>query len=810
MVRVLTTQASHTYGVLDPMVIERRDTKFVQASLSDSRNVVMLPQGGYVDRGGSTRKSLCRRKLQKRTITDANVYLPNGGTNTLLVDGNSATTTTTAVIAGDPFIVAEIDLTTIGSLMAIDLLDFSASAADRDSCVKVQYLSGVTWLDFASATHLRRITRTRRFARPPGSANLATNRVRIIITGGAGPGAITLSGLEVFYQATGISDAVVRSWNYAKSINYQFVISEFNIDVFRDGVWKSAIPAPWTSLQVRGLKWEKDYDTAMFFLPATPSRRLVRQGADDQWNMDLVPFENIPLADFGETYSNGVNEVQRLDFTGFTTGDIFELILEGHRTEGITYDLTGATTATRLKTALEALPNVEPGLTVTSLSGTAYTIEFSGAKNAGVDWLELVPVLKQSSRFIGVSTTTKGKKPGEPFISATRGWPAVGRNAQQRLILAGLASRTNTFLATMTGEPFNLDTEQQGAAAALSYDVTGGAAAIRDIFVSRTVILFTDSAPWHFASPTISAEDVPELFRSDAPGIDENLTALSLANAIFYIQNGGQTLIRMTYSELEKNFLGDNASVLSAFLVNNPIDWDLKRATRGNDADMIMYINEDGKLVTLTLMSSQEVSGFAPHETDGIYKSLCVDGEQVVWQIVQRSVRGQDEMVFERMDQDLQLDSATEFAFTLPGPEITGLDDYEGQTLHVWADGKAQGAYVVAGGAIRLPRNVSSGRAGFWTPPFATDPAFFPEEEQQRPMARLKRVFGVDVSVVDTEALAVQVNDGDTYPVPLTEPTTGMITLEGFPGFTAKAQATITQTKPGRLKVRLVKKRIAA
>jgi hypothetical protein len=810
MVRVLTQQASHTYGVLDPLVIERRDTKFLAASLADARNVIMLPQGGYVDRGGSTRKTLLRRKLAAVTVSAAMISAPNGGTAANLSDGNAATLFTTAAVAGDPFVVASIDFGAPMLLCAVDLFDAVAGTAGRDDCLAVQWLDGATWRNITDAFRLDLAARTRRFAVAPAAANITARQLRVIVSGGAGPGTVSLSGLRVFTETTTISDAVVRGFNYEPTISYQLVVSENNLDVFKDGVWQAAVPLDVTETQVRALKRETDYATVLLFGQFLATREMQRQGSDREWNIRPAPFKNIPRSDYGATYVNGVNEVQRLRFFSMTTADAFQLIFNGAKTAEIAIGGSWATAAVNVKAALEAMPGVAPGLTVTSPAAAQIDVSFTGGDNAGRNWLQMEALVLQSSHYISITTVSEGKAPGEDLFSALRGYPAVGRFSQERLVAGGITQSPSTLVASVTGEVYNFNTELGGAAAATSFDIAGEQNAIREIFASTTTLIFTDNSVWHLRSAVLSAEDVPELRRSDAPGIDPNLPALSLANAIFYVQRGGQTIMKLNFSALEENFVPDNASVLSASLVRRPIDWTLRRSTEGNDSDLLFYINDDGSLVSLTLMQAQEISGFAPHVTDGKYVSLCVDGDQNVWQICERDVAGATRMILERMDPDLQLDSAIEFSFEVPSSALLNLDDYEGKSVWAVADGKVQGPFAVIAGGITLAAPATAVRLGLWIPPLATDTPFQPEEEQQRPMARNKRVFGIDVSVVDTTSLAIAANGNAAVPLVLNEPKTGVIETEGWPGFTRTAQVTLTQTRPGRLLVRSVKKRISA
>lgn len=810
MVRVLTHQASHTYGVLDPLVIERRDTKFLASSLADARNVIMLPQGGYVDRGGTTRKTLLRRKLAAVTLTAGMITAPNGGTISNLVDGNSATLFTTAAVAGDPFVVFSADLGADTDICAVDLLTFSAASAARADCLAVQWLDGATWRSIMDPLAIDTQTRTRRFATLPAAGNIRARQIRVVVIGGAGVGAISLSGVRVFAETDVLSDAVARSFNYETGTNYQMVLTENNIDVFRDGDWTAAIPLDVTSEQLRPIKRETDYDTVLLFAQFMVAREIQRQGSDREWNTGDVEYKNVPLQDYGASYVNGVNEVQRIRCVGMATTNAFQLVLNGKKTAEVQIGGSWATAATNVKAVLEAMPGVSPGLTVTSPASGQIDVTFTGGDNAGRPWPQMEGLVFASSHYISVSTLTEGKKPGEAIFSATRGHASVGRFSQERLLQGGITQSPATILASVTGEVFNYDVELGGAAAALVFDIAGEQNAIREIFASNTTLIWTDSSVYHLRNAILSAEDAPELRRSDAPGIDPNLPALSLSNAIYYVQRGGQSLMKLNFSALEENFVPDNASVLSAFLVNKPKDWAMRRSTEATDSDVIFYINQTGGLVSLTLMESQEVSGFAPHETDGLFTSICVDGEQVAWLVVQRDVAGEQRMVLERMDPDLQLDSATTFTFDMPVSELLGLDGYEGKSVWVIADGNVQGPFTVLAGGITLNTPALQIRVGLWTPPFSTDTPFQPEEEQQRPMARRKRVFGVDVSVKDTTSLAIAANGNVATPLVLNAATTGVLVTEGWPGFTETAQLTITQTRPGRMLVRAVKKRIAA
>ncbi|MEP4421048.1 MAG: hypothetical protein ABJ354_06365, partial [Nitratireductor sp.] len=118
MTKITTVQAAHSYGVLDPLVIERRDTKFVGGSLSDGRNIVLLPQGGYTDRGGTTDNGRARRLLSAVALNASITAMPNGGDENDLLAG---TAVTVSGATGSRFVLVECDFGTPTNVLFFDV-----------------------------------------------------------------------------------------------------------------------------------------------------------------------------------------------------------------------------------------------------------------------------------------------------------------------------------------------------------------------------------------------------------------------------------------------------------------------------------------------------------------------------------------------------------------------------------------------------------------------------------------------------------------------------------------------------------------
>lgn len=825
MPRITTVQAAHSYGVLDPLVIERRDTKFIGGSLSDGNNIILLPQGGYTDRGGTTDFGRVRRRLTNIALNSTILSLPNGGSESDLLAGVAVTTSAASTTR---FVLFECDFGAPTLVHMIDIGGVSIATTAADNALIAEYWNGAAWVTLGAPAKITLSSLSRRFASgAPGHAGISASQFRVAVDATAAAGAVTFSSIALKVESATLADAIVRRYAPEQGMAHQMIYSPGNIDVYEGGVWRAAIAIPTTEAILREVKLEPKYDTILAWHTNQRPQKIVRLDASADWACDGVVFDNIPRVDYGGVYTNGVNEVQAISLFGLSNpGEAFELTLEGLTTQQILTGADAAATAANIKSALEALSNVEPGLTVTGSGGgpgTSFTVEFSGAGNENREWLQMAGTALDDNGFVRVSTYTQGKAPGEDMISDARGWPSVGRYAQQRLVMAGMKARPNEILASVTGSPFDLNTELDVATAAFSYEITGQENnAIRDMVVSRTILFFGDQQVAYLKNQTLSANEVPQFGTSDAPGIKRTVSPVSSDNAIFYFEEDGP-LRQMNYTAIEEDYVSDNASVLSAHLIRDPLDAARRRALGAVDSDLHISINADGTATALTIMRTQEVSGFAPWSTDGSFSSVCVDHDNQVWFIVKRMVDGVLQSRLELMEPDKLLDEAVELTLGVASSVLAGLSRFNGRDVWAVANDSLYGPFTVSGGQIDIGEITSSARVGTWPTPTATDPAVSLSEESRQRHARLKRVNRAVISVHETTSLAIRANDGPIINLPLrsnadttadegplARPLTGKVEAEGMHGFTDHGSLTVTQTFPGHLTVRSVTKNVVA
>lgn len=817
MPRIVDSRAAHTYGVLDPTIIERRDTKFFHGGLEDAADIIILPQGGYRDRGGSDRVSRCRRKLEKLAVT-AGMIAATAPTN--LIDGSEATTSASAAKGAAAATIIEITLTAPAAVMAFDVLAFRAETG-ADAALKVQYHDGAAWVDFGAAFAVRTSVRSRRIARAPSAGSVTAARWRLQAPTGDALGVVTIGEVALWRETASVSDGRVRKFKIASDLKYELVITDHNIDVFKGATWCAALPLDVSSEAVALMKEEGGYDSVILYYPTMHTRRIQRQGADTEWNVEKVTFSELPLVDYGGTYTNGVNEIQDIAIYGFSEGDGFALTLAGVATDSIAYSGTAATTAANIKAALEELSIVDPGLTVVPTSEGRYRVTFTGGGNAAKDWNLMTATALNLDGYVSVLSVQSGKAAGEAIISDAAGWPGVGRLVQQRQVLGGLKSRRNTLLASVTGKPFNFDTTLPGATAALSYDLQDAAHGIVEIMDQQKLLLFTEGGMWFDANATLDATEAPAFKRTSSPGIDARCRPISLDSSVYFVQAGGRAIRQGTYSAVEESWAPENASVLAAALVPTPVDWTLLRSVTSTDADTIIFARDDGKAVAFTVMGAQEVSGYAPWVTDGAYRSFASDDDNRLWQLVERD----GDLYLELANLDGLLDGAIEVVSETPTKTFGGFGVMDGKTVWAVADDLfIHGPLTVSSGAVTIGEYANRLRVGTWQAPFALDVPFDVRDETKTPMSAQKRVYAAELSVLKTTSVAIASNGGPLVGVPLhqadaftgfdaaplDDPYTGVLVAEGMPGWTRTAHVKVSQAKPGKLTVRSVKKSVRA
>ena len=820
MTRALEVQSTFSSGEVEPRLVERRDVQFYYSAVTRGRQVIALPQGGFAATSGTVLESPLRNPLTPLDLGGAALTAPNGGDVAHLTDGDPGTALVTNAATGGTFVVLHVDLGAATTFCALDARGFLAAGAG-DLCFVAQWSAdNAAWHELGRCD-IETTARNRRFATPPAGA-VTARYLRLALDDHAAAGAVSLGSIRLLAEGAFSGTLRTINFNFRAGQEYTLAATPLNIDVFHDGVWQAAIASDIDAAMLDEIDWAQRLDSLVVFHETLATPQFRRQGRHTEWNDEPYPFRNLPLYDFGGAYANGVDAMQRIQLFNLGGSESFDLTIEGQTTTAIEVDASNSeTTAANIKAALEALPNVDPGLTVNVAWDTIFDVIFTGGDNAARPWLTMAGTALDENGAVVVRELVRGKAAGEAVMSPARGWPRTGVFYQQSLLLAGLESLPRHMLKSVTGSPDDFNTEIAAATGAMLFELDGGTAnEIVKVVDGLALMAFTRDDIYHLSSDRLSKTEVPPFKPAQQQGIKRGVPVASIEGGLIYVEAGGHIVRETKYSEVLRNFQAQNISVLSAHLLNDPIDLAHRRAVRSQENDLVLIVNADGSLIQMTALRSENITGFTLRETQGRFRAVSVNSRQETRLAVARRTAGVERLWLERLDRD----TVTDCAHVATGEDITSVTPgaaFEGEVLHVFCDRAYIGTRTVAGGQIAGLPAASRIEAGYAALADVIDMPVLKDEEAERPMARLKRAHTLHLSLFETDHVAVEVNGGPTYEVPLMEIGgmdvgeaigdrlfTGTAHLEGFLGFTETAQVRVRQLRPGRLTVRSMRKEL--
>lgn len=401
---------------------------------------------------------------------------------------------------------------------------------------------------------------------------------------------------------------------------------------------------------------------------------------------------------------------------------------------------------------------------------------------------------------------------GAPTSAVATGWPKCGTFHEGRLYLAGSYEATGSLIASKPGSFFDLDdgtgADTDGFYATIDTDQVS---AIFNIYSGRHLSLFTSSAEFYvlpnvepITADTIVIKRTTEV-GSEGPGIP----VVSVDGAVLFLQPSGTALREFLFTDSEAAYVSQNISLLSAHLMNGPVDMALRRSAETDEGDMVAVVNGDGTLALLQTLRSQEITAWSLHETNGDFKA--VGYQQQFYFVVRRTINGTDEQFLEVWDDAHYMDCST------TGGAASGdssLSRFEGASIATRADEANLSNETVASGAVTFDTPaVTSYEVGLAFPDVSDDgsgwqvwvkdmPVDVPGLPSGTMRFNKKRVVQIGASLLDTQYASVRANDGSIQALDLSTATppaqvTGDYEIDGLLGYSDTAQAEIGQTVTG-------------
>ncbi len=458
------------------------------------------------------------------------------------------------------------------------------------------------------------------------------------------------------YIATAEGEGRLIALETGPSQSYLLVLSEFRVDVYRDGVWQAMVAAPWSLAQLPQIVWAQQDDSLLMVHPDVAPHRLSRE-SDTAWSIGEWRFEEkddgalcAPFARFADTDTQIQASATSGSITLATSVPYFvaqhlgtRLRLDGKQVE-----------VTNIQSATEA-----NALVIQPLGGTSPTKE----------WEELA-------------------------FSEARGWPVSLSFHQNRLVIGGSRDLPNALWFSKSGKFFDFDTGEGLDDEAIVFRLAANDdPAIRALVSGRNLQVFTSVGEWVVTGDPLTPTNlqVQQQSRVGSPR-DRQIPPVDVDGATLFVARNGREIREFLFTSIEDAYQATDLALLARHLVMDPVDQAFDQSRR-----LFLIAMADGSLGTIAIYRNADIAAWSLQETDGRVLSITIlDGQAVL--LVARA----DGVLIERLDDTLLVDSGRRLSSPEPSQLWDGFDHLEGQEVAVVADGRVVEATTVTGGAIML------------------------------------------------------------------------------------------------------------
>lgn len=728
MPRTVQKKIKFTKGMITPALIERTDLPMYDSSAQKIENYICTPYGGFRTRRGT-------RKIQKLDLAEKIYFSSASGQGTFssnnyvsgslasLSDGDTITTIDigAANVKSEaniylsnikldyslPSLTAEFTSTGVqyqAELTSVSIVD-GGLGFDGTLSVSGQVLTGstvitptisslgtITSVSFESATY-KYLPETPQdvqvsarlpecvigFSVSADGTNWSSEE-RYTITNVAIP-SIKLKTkncryLRLKYYGSGIKTKLSFENLYAKYEFYKLVpfvynvnqknmivISEKKILIFNGNTLEKTINIT-SGLEfknIRNVKYTQNEDVIIFTEAGVQPRELRR--TTNNWVFQAFPIINIPFHNFsGETKTT--------------------------KTVGITPNvLQGAVTITADSAVFNA-------------NSVGQQIDGNGARVRITEYISATKVLGTTIiPFLNTDKITSWTyiTGWERCWSAQRGWPISCLFYQQRLWFGGSAQRPATIWASRVGiyNDFNnagnydndginqdLNTENQ----------------IVNLLSNRGLQIFTSGDEWTAAEGDLTPNGF-SVVKNTANGSDIGLTPKNLGGVTLFIEKNGKSLLSYVYDYNQAAYKTSNIGILSA-LISEPVDMEIDDNSSLDEGDYLYVVLKNGTMLVTSINFEQEINATSIFKVVGDIQSVCNLINETYLLVTIK-----DDTFLEVIDNTLKTDLTIE---QYVERTITGLDDYEGEYIHVYSGDEDYGKYLVEDGEVTLRYDVNA------------------------------------------------------------------------------------------------------
>ncbi|MEX2409607.1 MAG: hypothetical protein WD489_10915, partial [Rhodovibrionaceae bacterium] len=360
-------------------------------------------------------------------------------------------------------------------------------------------------------------------------------------------------------------------------------------------VFEAQVTTPWSLAQLDQLSWVQTADTLLVVHPEVPPRKITRVGAN--------AWQSLPWS--------------------FAISDAVENRLEQPY---VSYAFGAAPVFT---------PSDQVGAITLTSSANYFLPEHVGLRFRMRDremlctgYVDPMTIAAEMIDELDEDDLEGSSDFTEQAFSALRGWPASVALHQDRLVIGGARDLPNQIWMSKTSDLFNFDLGEGLDDEGIHFSVLSDQVnAIRGIFSGRHLQVLTSGAEWMVTGDPLTPATV-QLRRQTRVGsvTGRRIPPRDVDGATLFVARGGNQIREFLFTDVEQAYQARDLTLLAPQMVKDAQDIDYDPARR-----LLLVVNGDGSLASLTQYRAEEVSAWSLHSTEGSFRRVAaVEGNIIV------------------------------------------------------------------------------------------------------------------------------------------------------------------------------------
>lgn len=240
----------------------------------------------------------------------------------------------------------------------------------------------------------------------------------------------------------------------------------------------------------------------------------------------------------------------------------------------------------------------------------------------------------------------------DPFASSA--YPACVTYDKGRQVFAGASAAPETLNYSKPGDftNFGYSTPSRPNDGIVATLASRQVNAVKHLISMNSLIAMTGGGAWKIDGGSPGAAVTPSTIQASAQAFNgcSDVPPLPINYDILYVQAKGAIVRDLAYNFYVNLYTGSDITTLSnhLFFGRQITEW----AWAEEPFKIVWAVRDDGVMLSLTFVKEQEMIGWAHHDTQGLFKSVCSISEgteDVVYLVVERLINGNLVQYVERM-----------------------------------------------------------------------------------------------------------------------------------------------------------------